>query len=474
MSLQLKACNVDPEQYVEITEHNLKIIDNIENEIIINNLVKMLAAISKIDYQICLLDLKSYLMINHSYPPFDLAVKPKNIFLYLRFVASHLFHGFRPKRAKQFEVIIDDWTDGIVLPFYGDELISQLKTSYVCGIERFRCLRFVNLIHVFRSLLGFIKCMFLAEKIIRAYRADLREYVFIFFSEFLSGLAIREANKPKLIITGHQNGFSSIKAKAAGAEIIFIPNGVFGYFGDTAFKYADHFISVGGKYFDEAALKFGCVFKNIHSFGPIRVYNFNQKTKGRNFKVIYDLLWVGCGIDLLSNYLREGFDVKTECEAIKLINCYAAKNGAKIAYHCRTDTDVEKLKKLGLFSEKITYLPPTYSENGKETKNIYEAVKESRIVMASVSGVFHEALTFGKKAAIVNMSGNDYLYYPYRNTGLEYNLSSKISFDEFVEEIENREVDLTGHVVQNPNYVRDLLSIVEGIVNKSEVKDEIF
>ncbi|OGC22615.1 hypothetical protein A3J90_07050 [candidate division WOR-1 bacterium RIFOXYC2_FULL_37_10] len=466
MAINLKSCDVDPKQYVEITNHNLKEINGIEREIAINNLVKELSNVSKIEYQICLLDLKSYLMNSYSYYPYHLRVKLKNILLYTRFLISNFLHSVKPKRPKQIDLIIDDWTKGIVFPFYGEELIGKLTKSYKCEFFNFNEFKGMNAIDVFLSFFKFIKCMLLAHRIINKHRIDLREYVFRSFANILSGKAIRKFYKPKLIISGHQNGFSTIKAKAAGAEVVLIPNGVSGYFGDTAFKYADHFISIGGKHFIEAASKFGCSFKNTYSFGALRVHNFNKKTKNRNFNIIYDLLWVGCGVDLLSDYSREGYTIQAECEAIKLINKYAAQTDLKVAYHCRHDDDVEKLKKLELFSEKIEYLPPTYSEKTKETKNVYEAVKESRLVMSSLSGVCHEAFAFGKKFAFVNMSGNVYLNYPYRNAGVEYNLSSKISFDEFVDEVKNKEVDPRDYIVQNPDYVKDLICIIDEVIKK--------
>ena len=43
MGINLKACDVDPNEYVDITEHNLKEIDTIDKNVIINNLVKTLA-----------------------------------------------------------------------------------------------------------------------------------------------------------------------------------------------------------------------------------------------------------------------------------------------------------------------------------------------------------------------------------------------------------------------------------------------
>ena len=408
-------------------------------------------------------------MNNYSYFPYHLRVKRGNLLLYVRFIVAHFLHSFKskPRHSKEIDIIVDDWSNGVVSHFYGEEIISRLGQSYRYDIIRFSRIRGVNLKHVFQQLFNFFKCMFLAESIIRKHKMDLREYVFAFFSEFMSGQAIRETYKPKLVITGHQNGFSSIKAKAAGAEIILIPNGLFGYFGDTSFKYADYFISIGAKYFIEAALKFGCVFKNIYSFGPLRVYNFNQKTKNREFKVIYDLLWVGFGTDLLSNYSREGYTIKAEHEAIKLINKYASK-GWKVAYHCRHEDDVEKLGELGLLSDKIDYLPPTYSKTSKKTKNIYEAVRESGLIMSSLSGVCHEAYALGKKMAFVNLSGNSYLNYPYRSANVEYDLSSKTSFDEFVERIKNKNIDRKDYVEQNHNYIEDLFSIVDNVLNKGE------
>lgn len=471
MGINLKTGNVDPKEYVSITEHNLKEISKIENEIAVNNLIRALSAASKIDYQICLLDFKSHLMNSIYLFPEYLQFKSKNILLLPRFLISNLFHGIKLKRPKQVDVIIDDWSEGVAPNFYGKELIDKAEKTYKYEIFNFHKFNVMYILDVFRLSFDFIKCMFLANKIIKEHKIDLREYVFAFFSSVLSGLALRRLYNPKLVVSGNQGGFSTIKAKAAGVEIVLIPNGVFGYSVDTSFKYADYFISIGGKHFIDAALKFGSYFKNIYPFGSLRVYNFNQKHLHHNFNIIYDFLWVGCGLDLLSNYSNKGYSIRAEHEAIKLINKYAAREGVKVAYHCRHDDEVEKLKKLGLFSENIEYLPPTFSLKFKGTKSIYHAVMESKVVMSSLSSVCHEAFTLGKKIAFVNLSGNAYLNYPYKEAGVEYDLEAEISFDEFVNEIYyNKNIDPGSYVALNPNYVDDLLAIVDEVISNPRSK----
>lgn len=442
--------------YADVFRYNFKEIDNIQSDELFDNFVKMLACISRIDYEIVLIELKRYLMLSREYFPDNIRVRFIYAFLLPYFILGGIPRIFFNKCRKDADIIIDDCSINSADNLYGRELMNVLNRDHKCLMSNFRELKKINMVDLLNYCLSFAKSFLFARHIRKRHGIDLRRYVFSFFSDFLSGLCIKRCYQPKLVISWNDNGLAIIKAKACGADILLIQNGLRDHSGDASFKYADYYISIGTRYPIETRVETGCIFKKIYSLGSLRMYNFLKNAKNKKIDILYDLLWVGgwdlCGpenIFLKSKY----YSMEAHYKALRLINDFAIRTNLRVAYHCRYECEIEDLKKLGLFCDKITYFK-------NSQKNVYQSVLESDIILSCVSTVSLEALGLGKKVGFINLSENNIINLTYRNLDVEYNLNSGITFEEFIRKIREKEFNFNDYAIQNPNYVEVLSKIV--------------
>ena len=129
----------------------------------------------------------------------------------------------------------------------------------------------------------------------------------------------------------------------------------------------------------------------------------------------------------------------------------------RIGYQTRKSSEVNELKDLGLYSEKIHYI-----DGNKQ--NLYISLMKSDLILSVNSSVNEEALGIGKKVGFVNVVGNEYLNYNFKCLNNEYNSKSNIPFNQFVEGLMDRE-DLEKYNCQNFRYIDDLISVIAKIIN---------
>ena len=70
-------------------------------------------------------------------------------------------------------------------------------------------------------------------------------------------------------------------------------------------------------------------------------------------------------------------------------------------------------------------------------------------------------MALGKKVGFINMSGNSCLNYPFRDLDIEYNLNSRISFEEYVTNLFNKTDDYKAYILQNKKYTKDMVEIIK-------------
>jgi len=454
--------------YSSIYNHNLKEVNSIESKPFFNSLIKKLSKFSEISDEVIYLDLKRYLM-GSTESLFDTKLETSLIhhFIYPAFLLSclkRLISPYRKQNRDKTDIIIDDHHNGgMIKGFYGAEFLFKIRSSFKYKIFNSQKPMKISLKDLIFSIMNFYKSLKISRNILKFHKIDLRKYIFNFFLLFLSGNYIRKKNKPNLIISAYDNGFPMIFGKATGADIMLIQNGKRSIRSEASFIYADYYISMGEHKngFNMKNLT-GCVFKNIFIYGSLRLYNAYKKYNLNNIEKEFDILWIS---NLHSRINNKFFPLSYAYKATSLIYELADSGKYTIGYQTRKSfeeknsfkAEINQLKKLGLYSEKIHYI-----DGNKQ--NVYISLMKSDLILSVGSTVIEEALGIGKKVGFVNKSGNEYLNYNFKCLNNEYNSKSNISFNHFVDELMARE-DLKKFNYQNFNYIDDLILIIAKINN---------
>jgi hypothetical protein len=457
-----------PDEFAERFDHNLKEISGIEDDELFKNFSHFLSEFSGIDDEIVLLDIKRHLMNNYEYRPHELDPKLSNMLL-IPYVLLSLLGHLSLKKKELIDVLIDDICPEAIETFYGRELVSGIEKDHILLFASLRRFRKSRITHIARFMPGYLRCYLMCRRITKKHGVDLRRYLSLFFLSFIYGLALREDHNPKLVVSGDDNGISVIKAKAAGCKILLIQNGLRGYTSDGTFKYCDHYIAMGGKKVTDIRKHLGCVFKNTYYFGSLRLHNFlmSKEAVGAG-NIVYDMLFVDSGFLLqdgkpnYDGYFKKFYPLDAELELIKRIKNLAETCDLKIAHHCReNEKAIEDLKKLGLFSEKITYLL-------KKNESVYEASLSSGLVASAFSTVGLEAMALHRTVVFINLSGNKYVNYLFRDLGIEYTEKNKTPLVEYLNVVRMQEKNYGEYITQNSNYVYDLIAIVKKELSQND------
>ena len=445
--------------YENIYDHNFNTVNSINEDKLYTDLIKHLGKTTGLDRHLIMIDLKRYLMMCSEYYTKHFSYNPLYYFLVPYFMVYMLMKKFK-KCTELAEIIIDEWSPGCLNAFYGEELLNELSVRHKClYIKDYRNLGTSNIFSGFRYLLPMLKSMHLAGKIRKRYSIDLRRYVFTFFRDFLTGQTLKKNTKPKWFISGNDNGFAFIIAKAAGAKLMLIQNAKRLIISDSSFKYADCFISLEGATKLTLALKHtGSDFKKIYYLGSLRLYYVLKKNPfPDNIHNNYDILWVSTFPPRTWNDgpWAKMYPMEADMRAIRLLNRLAENNtDLRIVYQCASENEIEELEELGLRSQHILYLP-------REGLNVYNTILQSSLVLSGWSTTCTEAMKIGKKVGFHNLSGNKYINYGYETLAIEYNLDSMWSFEDFLKNITEQKRDYGDFAVQSPTLVSDIVSIIE-------------
>ena len=453
-----------PCQFKAIFDHNYYIIDKIEENEKVRSFVQYLADSAQINFEIVLRDLKNYILVAQQYYPHYVKRTLVNmLFLPYFFVNALKSLSLKKDNGKK-EIIIDDWFENSTEGFYGPELVSRLRSLWDILFLNFNSIKEIDF-KVFISTIPMFMYSFLwAFRAGRKNRIDLRRYTCSFYTKVMKGKTIAKHFQPKLVISGNDNGLFIITAKAAGADVLFIDNGLrWPYFSEFCFKYADYNVSLEAEYVFKTRTSQGCYFKNNYTLGSLRLYNYLHQINSADLPVLHDVLWISTytGICNYDSPLNGYYLATDEQKAIKVFNDIINKRSLKAAYQCRYADEIKDLTRLGLFKEKVTYV-----EIG--TKSVYQSIVESKIVLTSWSTACHEAMALGKRVGFINLSGNEYINFIYKDLAIEYTGKDGCSIEDFFESINTRELNYNNFIQQSPRYVDELISIITKAITEKE------
>lgn len=447
-----------PRDYAPLYRHNFQQVDGTQDDPLFQELVAGLGRASGLPDRLVWLDIKSYLMRNHEFYPHRLAPKAANALAPFYFLLrSGPWAGREVPRA---DVIIDDMCNDPIETLYTPELKTLLDGMASCLLHDVSRTQGPGLLTRLRHLPGFLRAQRTCRAIRRRHGIDLRQYLVSFFKKFLAGRFLKDRCGAKLVVSGNDNDFPFILAKAAGARILLIQNGMRHMGGHFCFRHADVYVSMGDVPLAAASGFQGSDFAEIKSLGSIRVHAYRA---GRPLpRPAYDLLWVSTW-EPESNHewsvrWAHWFSREAELEAARLLHEFADRSDLRIAYHCRYDEELKDLEAHGIGSSRVTHLT-------NRQQHVYESVLMSDTVLSPLSTVSLEALALGKKAGFVNLSGNELVNYGFRDLGLEYGAGRDASFASFVARIRAQDGVPPPRVAQDPDMVASIAAAAKKLLS---------
>jgi hypothetical protein len=454
-----------PQEYEDIYNYNFSVINELVKNLYFNDTINLLVKISNIDREIIVLDLQRYLMIKNEYAPHCIKKSKFKCFYFLIFVLKLLKRTFVYDSIKKNnkDIVLDKWYKNALKSFYGEKFIDDISLSkkiISLDLENIRISFYV----FFKYIKDICELAIIVRKLEKILNISLMHYVYIFFLKFLTGKTLKTKISPKLIISGNDNGFSNIFGKALCDSILLIQNGVRPICSDSTYKYSDYYVMTGTNKEIRAREKMGCVFKNIYPYGSIRLASYLEEKK-ECLDAKYDVLFVGTSIITFEkdNEYYSYFSIESEKYLLKFLNEYAKTIDKKIAYHCRFRQELDIIKKLGLISDKITYI------TGEE-ESVYNTLEKSKLILSLISTVCIEAMALNKKVGFVNFSRNNCYNKLFEDLNIEYTHKNRESFDEFVNRLLKNKIDYSDYVVQELDYIDKLKDIIN---NKIFISDRM-
>jgi len=458
--------NGNPSEYKEIFDSNLAILSSIDENSDFHKFIKYISDFTEINYEIVSLSLKRYLMISQEYYPENITKYNSkfikiNILVFLAGMVKRNLYSDRKSSATdygKFQIFIDNWAPTVVEGFYGKDLIGSLKKEYSVLTEDFSMTGKVRVKHFFRYYKNLSKCFKMASVIEKKYKIKLMKYICNVFFSFISGMDLKERGFRGIVISGNDNGFNTIKAKASLCNIMLIQNGGRGYLSDSTFGYADCYLAMDSEQENVHRIKTGNLFKSTYNLGSLRLFNYLQSKEKAEFNFTYDILWISSWpVSGISKIYDSYYDVASEKNAIRLINELSNKGKYSIAYQCSYKGETEDLKIMNLYSENIKYFM-------RNKPIVYENIFLSNVILSTGSTVNIEALASKIKCGFVNMSDNELINYPFALGNLEYSKKTDISFEEFIEYIKDKEFAFDKYITQEANYAKKFLEITREYV----------
>lgn len=454
MVLGLKDYTGEPKEFSKIFKHNLEIIDKIDKIDEFINIIEVLSKVSNIEDKVIACTIKRYLMIKQQEIQGGIANTRNTSLIYIivKFIKLFIKSFISRKNSKKVDIIIDSWYPDSENTFYGTELVNLIKnrtTGILFDVRRYKSVLISDIIKHFFVMPDIMKSN---NRLKKAYNVDLTEYIGEFISYLIIGLAIKKAYSPKVIVSGNDNGFPEILAKAAGAKILLIQNGGRLCLSDSSFKYADACILFGASKIENLILGMKNQYSTMYHLGSIRLYYFLREYKGDRTKK-YDILWVTSYNLMKPNGFMEGvIPTEYELQTIKLLS--SIRHKYKIVHQCRYDDEIKDLKKLGLFFEEIDYIKNCES-------SVYESILKSDMTLSLCSSVNYEALALNKKIGFINLSGNNLPNVVFSELALEYNNESRITFEEFIDGLMNKNIsNKSEYILQSNNFAEEVFRII--------------
>ncbi len=472
MSLQFKGFS-RPSEYSQIYMHDFEELNKFGNEPAVREFIRYLSKFSKINSEIILLSFKRAIFNSLEFSRLKKSEAFRLnfvIFLYLRDLIVGIYDSLKFKsifhKKRKIDIILDSHERNFLDNFYSTPFVHELRKSFKVVIIPF--VRFplipMRIADSIKSIPYFIKSLFLGLALRRRYRIKIELNLFLrqFFIDTLVGRFYGDCFSPKLVISGNDNGFSPIFAKASFSKLMLIQNGKRIRSSDGAFKYADYYVAMELQESGTNDDYRGCIFKEIFNYGSMRLAKVLKSLPKQ--EVEYDILWVS---DLVlksntvyfSNY-NHYFPMENVYLSTKLINEFARNTSLKIAYQTRIgqfEDEMRELKELNLLSDKLIYI------DGKK-QSTYISILRSEVILSCFSTVVGETLGLGKKGGFINLSGNQVLNYTYKEMDNEYSDRSGKSLGDFINRMKYLKIPKKFQI-QNPNFHSDLMGQINKIIH---------
>jgi hypothetical protein len=453
-------------EYGKIYEHNLRFIESFGQEELFAQLADYLSTSTAIERRIIVADLKRHILVNNELYFRSFSAQPPYLLLVIfYYVLKCLVTVLYCKPPSKVTIIVDQWAPGVVKRFYGEEFVKAMQSSGTTAFMPFSKSGSINFLSFLRTLKSFFGSLAIAWRIYFKYRINLASYLQSFFHYYLQGETLARLAEPKLIISGNDNGFPVIKAKAAKAKIMLIQNALRPIISDSCFKYADYYVSLEDTEMSAVRReKTGCVFDTVLPFGSL--YMYNAIDKQMHYDIRYDIVYASTADITSDEYEKQyghWYSLSSERQVLKLLNAFAQQSELKIAFKCRYAGETDDLRRCGLISEKITYI-------AHDQESVYKTIVQSKLLLSSMSTTVWEAILLGRKSACINLSGNDYLNYFYKRFHNEFTPQLGIPFNEFIAQILAHDIDYAHDAVQNPHFIKDIGTIVAQVITHAHEK----
>lgn len=447
--------------YAETFGHNFREVGRIGAYPQVKDLTDFIAARLGVLPEIVEIELRRYVLTCHEYYPGEIlpskGAVPRRV---CRFAAQVGLALLPRQFCGKSRVLVHDWSPGVIDNFYGDVLLRSLKVRLSAGVVSQKGLWRAGLLDSFSRIPDYFMAQRLAARARMATGVELSGFVNYAVRCALAGQWLRRYAAPAVILSGNDNGFPVLLAKAAGAKLILIQNARKTLFSDAAYKYADIFVAMADLEKMGIIAQTGCRFGKIVQLGSIRIANAMQPPAREGAIPGCDLLWIsdleysGGSEQVFGRY----YSMTSEIAAIRVLNELALRSGWSIIYKCRMPDELVHLKSLGLISDKIHYV-------GRYEMNTYRVALKAEVVMSTLSTVVLEMLGVGKKAGLFNLSGNNNVNADLSQYGLEYTREDTGGLLDFVSSLRLNPPDLGGTVVQDPHYFERLEEIVAEAVS---------
>lgn len=435
---------------------NLNVVNTADQSAALRALLVGVASLTGVPYELVAIDFKRYLLNNFELDPQNLARGLPYLGRALGALGVLAAQGTFQSRARNTDVLIDMWMPSAAAVFYSPRLVRELQT------ERTVAQLDVSHYHLVdaRDLAPLIREWPRITRLVRGAATetglDFSHYAYRAAKDHLAGRSIRRRFAPKVLLSGNDGGISPIRAASAGADLIYVQNGVRGWLADSSFVYADAYFAIEGPRLLPVRSSTHCRLGEVESVGSIML-SHHLARRSPPGPPTHDITFVS-SLEASAHFDQRfsHYAMAHELEAIRHINALA-EGGATVAYYPRNNDEVAHLRRLGLASSAVHYLQ-------WRPLGVYPALEAGRAVLSTFSTVGLEALALGRAAGYLNFSGNRLLNGALAETPLEYTPDSFLTVREFVDKLAATRVNTDTLINQSGDVVR---AVVKRVLERS-------
>lgn len=416
-----------PAEFPALFRHNLEVVRTAGERPAVLALADALADAGGVERDDVLIDLERWLLVAHEYYPDQLRRRRGLAALALAALIALAAKSLpRARRVEHADVLVDDWDPGSAGTFYGADVLSALGTPHLVDVTAFRAVDARDLAQLAPRWPHLAR---LARRVSREEGIGFERYLLRFGAAVLGGKALRRRTQARTVVSGNDNGFPTLLARAAGLRVVLIQNGLRGLLSDSAFVSADVLLALGAEPLQEVRRATGCRFGTVIELGGLRLAH-HLRAGGAPDPPTFDVLFVSSLEPAAPFDARHGhyYPMSAEHRAIRLYAALAQSTDLRLAYYPRMDAESDELQRLGISLEGIDLLD-------RRPRGVYAAMQQARVVLSSISTATVEALAMNTPAGFVNLSGNPAILEPFATAGLECTADDADELARFVEHL---------------------------------------